>query len=460
MQNLENPQNLESFGSYAKSVFEKSLITSLPQIVSSKTWKKKLWKSVVFLFSLAAFLHLTQEFFAHYWTYPTESHVVESRPEEIVLPAVTFCSNNHFSREKFCNMFPFMCTDYSNDTKAFCAKFPKYCQAMYGLAFTPNKKVPVRAAFFDNWFYRQWKTAYLLNNMDLGRCDKHYSLNQAINLRCNMKHSPLLVKGYPHFCRTVEPLLGQPESKDEMINETFYYAFDFLNHPEDYFRHSDPHLLYVVVHNRRHLVNPYKKGIILKVGHQYALRVSMNEIERLPYPYDTNCTDYLAAWRRNNGTGPLNQDSCIEYCKFRKLVSEGKCIDEFTSYEPHLENLCGKNIKTTTHAMTKECVKECQPACLEQNYEVDKEVSELFAEGSMCGAQEVACRLFRTTINIYFRNFKETREIYVPKIVEIELFSFIGGYLGLWLGISIFCICDFFDSIVILFRYFLKLEKH
>nr|XP_042908695.1 uncharacterized protein LOC122271454 [Parasteatoda tepidariorum] len=84
----------ESFKEYAKSIFSDSLIPGFSQIVSTRTWKKKLWKSAIFSVCLAGFLYQAREFMAYYWTYPTTTYTKISWPSEVLLPAVTFCSNN------------------------------------------------------------------------------------------------------------------------------------------------------------------------------------------------------------------------------------------------------------------------------------------------------------------------------------------------------------------------------
>nr|XP_042908694.1 uncharacterized protein LOC107449928 [Parasteatoda tepidariorum] len=103
------------------------------------------------------------------------------------------------------------------------------------------------------------------------------------------------------------------------------------------------------------------------------MHLDIKQIERLPFPYNTNCTDYLKLWEQNNGTGPLNQDSCIEYCKLSRLRSNGWCVDEFTTYEPHTEKICFGNLESTTGDISKNCSDICQPACLEYEYDVKYE---------------------------------------------------------------------------------------
>ncbi|XP_071041331.1 uncharacterized protein [Parasteatoda tepidariorum] len=193
--------------------------------------------------------------------------------------------------------------------------------------------------------------------------------------------------------------------------------------PEEYFYHSDPVIMYAAVHDRKHLVDPYTKGIIMKGGYRYTAFVSMKEELRLPYPYGSNCMDYLKEWRKNNGTGPLNELACIEYCKLRKLKFNNECIDEHTWYAPHRETLCNIGQERVTDKIIKECSMECKPACQEQKYEIDYD------------------------------------EVEFESRLSIELFSYIGGYMGMWLGINLVSIFDLSESIFLLFHFPFKRKK-
>ncbi|XP_071041332.1 uncharacterized protein [Parasteatoda tepidariorum] len=161
--------------------------------------------------------------------------------------------------------------------------------------------------------------------------------------------------------------------------------------PEEYFYHSDPVIMYAAVHDRKHLVDPYTKGIIMKGGYRYTAFVSMKEELRLPYPYGSNCMDYLKEWRKNNGTGPLNELACIEYCKLRKLKFNNECIDEHTWYAPHRETLCNIGQERVTDKIIKECSMECKPACQEQKYEIDYDEVEF--ESRLCDVGEENCKV-------------------------------------------------------------------
>nr|XP_042903002.1 uncharacterized protein LOC107442491 [Parasteatoda tepidariorum] len=66
------------------------------------------------------------------------------------------------------------------------------------------------------------------------------------------------------------------------------------------------------------------------------------------------------------------------------------------------------------------------------------------------------CRVSLITIEYSFRQFQLKRHIYQPKYNSIELFSYIGGYMGLWLGISLIPIFDLSESIFKVLHFSLK----
>ncbi|GBM81286.1 hypothetical protein AVEN_84697-1 [Araneus ventricosus] len=42
---------------------------------------------------------------------------------------------------------------------------------------------------------------------------------------------------------------------------------------------------------------------------------------------------------------------------------------------------------------------------------------------------------------------------YSPKYQNIETFSYVGGYVGMWLGISLVAVFDFLETLVVILRY-------
>ncbi|XP_054718983.1 uncharacterized protein LOC129228331 [Uloborus diversus] len=53
-------------------------------------------------------------------------------------------------------------------------------------------------------------------------------------------------------------------------------------------------------------------------------------------------------------------------------------------------------------------------------------------------------------IDVLFDRFQITNLTYNPKFESLELFSVIGGYMGMWLGISLVAVYDFIGTVVTL----------
>ncbi|XP_071041849.1 uncharacterized protein [Parasteatoda tepidariorum] len=158
---------------------------------------------------------------------------------------------------------------------------------------------------------------------------------------------------------------------------------------------------------------------IKKKNNDWTFLLSEREDIRLPYPYSTNCTDYLSLWNENNGTGPLNKRECIEFCKLENWKSSHECVDpEHVSYAPHMEKLCpGILLKLP---FVKDCSRKCQPACREQTYEVkyEEEVDSACPFGSRCHDfidLKVSFESFKLTKYIDEPNYQVSDEILIEK---------------------------------------------
>ncbi|XP_071041952.1 degenerin mec-4-like [Parasteatoda tepidariorum] len=447
---LNSKHKVGSFKEYMRSIFKRAVDASLPEISRSKSCTKVLWKPMIFLCCLVGFCYQTGSFLEYYWSFPTITFVENSNPFDIIFPAITFCSNNQISRQVYCKKNGSSC-QFEENRKLFCKKYPRYC-------YIPNKiytGVPSDEDIHERMITISWEDAVegTSNENLIDDCYKEDDENKTI---CSIRRFPLVLKANnPSFCFTVDSQMNEPYATDDIYPNTFAYYILMRTYPEDYFFYDDEVLIYAAVHNRKHLVNPYTEGVTLKGGYRYSFFASMREDIRLPFPYKTNCTDYIGLWRKNKGTGPLSEQACIEYCKLRKLKSNDMCIDEFTWYAPHQEMLCSFGDTSATNKMIKDCHRECQPACLEQKYEAQYEEVEFGSR--LCRKHDEPCKVSFIHVRVSFRRFRLSRHTVQPKYKSIEVFSYIGGYMGMWLGISLLSIFDLLESCFNLLRY--PLEK-
>ncbi|XP_071040992.1 uncharacterized protein [Parasteatoda tepidariorum] len=101
--------------------------------------------------------------------------------------------------------------------------------------------------------------------------------------------------------------------------------------------------------------------------------------------------------------------------------------------------------------MIKDCGSKCQPACREQTYDV--KYDEIEFSTRLCDQDDINCRKSDVFLSVSFRKFQLSKHIFEPKYKSIELFSYIGGYMGMWLGISLVSIFDLLESLCYLVYY-------
>ncbi|GFR34024.1 uncharacterized protein TNCT_576401 [Trichonephila clavata] len=128
----------------------------------------------------------------------------------------------------------------------------------------------------------------------------------------------------------------------------------------------------------------------------------------------------------------------------------GKCIDRNINY-PHTFQLCDKRVYSLTSEIMKNCSLECRSPCYVPHYDV--QYVKAVENGYLCKDDDVWCQEHRIKLSIVFNKLRLTRYVYQPKFASIEMFSYVGGYMGMWLGLSLISLFDLFEMISYLFFY-------
>ncbi|GIY27097.1 uncharacterized protein CEXT_32021 [Caerostris extrusa] len=169
-------------------------------------------------------------------------------------------------------------------------------------------------------------------------------------------------------------------------------------------------------------------GKRLRLGHQYKVTFRLEEEHLLPFPYATNCTDYDALWRQNNKKGPRSQQMCVYMClkRSRKLCPgcEGEQMMHKDKHE-FFPNPAERCKKCFYYRRKKICKRDCNTDCVRQKYDYTVEETPL----------EPTIGAIMIQVNIIDRDV--TVISHVPRYGIWEMFSYIGGLIGCWLGISV-----------------------
>ncbi|GBN45330.1 hypothetical protein AVEN_189213-1 [Araneus ventricosus] len=62
----------------------------------------------------------------------------------------------------------------------------------------------------------------------------------------------------------------------------------------------------------------------------------------------------------------------------------------------------------------------------------------------------------RIEVRVQFEDSEIMKIQYKPQFQQVEAFSYIGGFIGIWLGVSLVQVVDVIESFFLIARYFFK----
>nr|QZK27840.1 amiloride-sensitive cation channel [Cupiennius salei] len=454
---------------------------------------------VLFVLScLGGFLYQTFQFLFLYWTYPTVVDIQQIEPTYLEMPSFTICNSLGYNFTHMCRGFnvslclPSALTRFA--AKKFCKRFPEIC-------FDGDIPGEIQPITFSK----------LMNEVELTSEDhKKLRVNLEDYMQCKIEFAgeeskcdlesimgPLYSKeDLPQYCFAIYSKWGQPNKKKALIPKGATMHFHFVlnstqrEDPEDpdedsmpaYNLPSNPSVQ-IAVHSPYTLPSPYEDGMSYIGGKAYELRLKMNERHLLPSPYQTNCTDYMKNWEARGGRGPVNQMGVVQECRMNRTYKALGCVPVTLSY-PHNHKLCkvcdpepcnfstfAKECGKLADSYTQPCDSITYTSTRDDKiittYElidssflnieevVRRRILEYDCEGTKIWKRECA------TIDVYvlFDRFEITNLTYNPKFESLELFSVIGGYMGMWLGISLLNVYDFAGTIIVMIKSYAKKRK-
>ncbi|GIY39350.1 uncharacterized protein CEXT_220421 [Caerostris extrusa] len=386
--------------------------------MESKFKKLSFWrKKARFLFRVLlamGFIIQSVKFVEMYLHYPSSVELEVVQPSNVELPAITICNINEIRSTPYCNKYPKYCGTPDSDPD-FCVHFAEYCN--------------------------------LVNNTK-----KVLGSNPGFAHRC-CSGAPCSVTKlfFRHLTRYEQQVLGHQYHNlvSTCTIETDDEEYNCSNSPGVESRGVRISPLPLVegaqlsIHSPYHVPSPVSEGLFLNLGTLYRIYVRVAEKNLLPRPYKSRCTDYEKQWKENGGMGPVTEKMCKEKCKLEKSLYFYKCAERRIDY-PHNESICPNPIINFMKNTSMQCAPSCSSPCRIRRYEV--QIQEADSEGtrkSCVTASDLSCA---TLVHIIFENLEITTFTYTPRFEPIGILSFIGGYVGLWLGISLLTVYDFLET--------------
>ncbi|GFT09097.1 uncharacterized protein NPIL_548631 [Nephila pilipes] len=446
-ESTENPplEKNKSVKGYASKVFKESSVSALSAIVSTANTPRKVFRILVFVLFSAGFLYQCIKFLSYILTYPTVVNIEIERPVKFLAPAYTFCNYNRIKRSKFCSKYPSNCI-YPNEE--FCNMYPNYCS-------DNSTKVPMVDSI--------GKLGYD-DTIELGHDWKNLLIQEAWEepdgpfLRLNAEEE------VPVTCYSLGERIDDPREARFKEKEMWNVDDDeFVFDPEEndlFDPDSKPGIIFAI-HSPFEAIDPFEKGIFMKPGYLYRITLQMTQEELLPHPYKTDCLNYTEIWLKSDRTGPRSQEMCrykcvrdaFEYCvhctDIHILYPKKTRICETDKYE----NVCplvSSPGNLNLWDRMEPCIRNCKDDCLRMKFSYKVQESYI-TQKMMFNNTSKPSRIIK--VKIYFDDSEIIKIRYRPQFQEVEAFSYIGGFIGIWLGVSLVQVADVFESIFRITRY-------
>ncbi|KAG8196485.1 hypothetical protein JTE90_012302 [Oedothorax gibbosus] len=456
----------ENFWNFLASVLQNSMLTGIPQIASAGNAPKKLVRALVFVMCLVGFVYQSLEFMNIYWRYETVIDVKVESPRVIDMPALTVCNYNGIMNSKVC-IDPDRCSNMTdeNTEEFWCKCFPRYCDWGRNLPLVPmpsfvsetlwHLTLEEMAPYLQTW---EEMLAYCTLVMaDKERLVYNCPQENTLSIRCPTDQ-PLNM----NVCFTLFSNIGQPGKKPKQVLSTGFMNLVLEPLTYEYPAYLIRESMEVSFHSPRGIISPYENGFTMTTASKNIYHLKKTVKHLLPPPYETNCFDYISAWEARGGWGPTTERECIEECKVNESMKIFGCISNMfisPSNEMRCLGMWGNNadeqykLKELTSNVIKCSEEKCKPACYEETYQVVKDSTDFMDEPDCHAFNRGDRPEQKILIQMNFDGMETTTYTYSPKFQNIETFSYLGGYVGMWLGISLVAVFDFLETIMLMMKY-------
>ncbi|XP_055934771.1 uncharacterized protein LOC129964111 [Argiope bruennichi] len=438
----------KSLKNYTSMVLRESSLTAVSNIISTENTYRKAFKIFVLLFCFSGFFYQSYTLLYHIFQYPTIVDIRIENPKTINMPGITFCNNNGINRKKFCATFPERCYEADKD---FCRKHRSYC-GKNETTMVPKEE-----------YYELLDNLTLKDLQDIGENAEDLLLQQR-NFEEEEVLGPFIrakslggsgrMACYSMF--TVIDSYKEPQTTDiQKMIEIPALIMIFNVREDEQFIPGHRTGLFLAIHSPYEGYNPTEKGIFMKPGKTYKLYVTTEKELLLPYPYETDCLDYNEMWENNNRSGPRLQEMCQHKCLLDATSKYLNCTAPFALYPSDLR-ICGSDeiFHEKTFEDFGECAENCKDDCAKTKYSVN--VQERYTSDFFWNEAPDEEETKLIIVEIIIDHSEVITFLHRPQYLSVETFSYIGGFIGVWLGISLIEVTDFVESIFRIFRYAIK----
>ncbi|XP_042910631.1 acid-sensing ion channel 4-A isoform X2 [Parasteatoda tepidariorum] len=416
---------------YCRKVFGSSSVSGVNHIALAKTKRRRFFWAFIFLATLVGFFYQFGAFLLQYREFQSIVQIDIQNAGSLMFPAVTLCNANRFKKSSFCSKF-----------RDFC---PRNLSAMDSLT---------EKELFN----------FQLTILREGRSDLRHSLGHSMEdllVSCAFTGKPTIrgdacFRRFKEFydpdlgnCYTLSPL---PTDGEEELRST----------EADVWQKMSELVLVVNVETTEYL-EPDRDAAIL---------VTFHSPEVYPDPFSDG-TEVKPGNAYNFGlkkmcTAECSQSLQLKQCNY-VTVELSLFFDALPwkqeSFDPEKIE-CAERVSNETMEF---CRSLCRVPCKQSNYEVTMDSSTWPRRAKVSEETELGKwkkrPFYEITNNLahiraYYITMEDTTLKHAPKYQALEMFSHIGGYVGIWLGISLLALCEFIEATIRVVTFALSRRKN
>ncbi|XP_075745397.1 uncharacterized protein LOC142803690 [Rhipicephalus microplus] len=181
-----------------------------------------------------------------------------------------------------------------------------------------------------------------------------------------------------------------------------------------------------------------KHTVILEPNGNYEYSIEQKGSVALPAPYDTNCVDYKLLGTHRFYPAYMTQTLCMEECRMNITFLNCGCIMKTYPFRNKLDQVMCDDMQTADCVLKRSkaiydrvCREACRNPCEETTYDITLGYQSRESGIPFNGYYYLNMKL---TIPVRYVAILKT----IPMYTSTTVLAVIGGYLGFWLGLSMY----------------------
>ncbi|GIY16700.1 acid-sensing ion channel 1 [Caerostris darwini] len=433
---------------------QNSSVYAISQIGYSKTSCSKITWISILTCALIGCCYQIYGFTDQYFKYPVIVDLLIEQPETITFPAVTVCNLNRMKSEYEPCLYKF-------DALEKCHSLPGPPGSVRGsLSLSERQSIRTCKTHFrgkqhkDTDSYVEFLDKYFALDQD-----KHYRFGHKVDelvMNCSFNgkscNSTFFWRSWNFRYGNCYTING---SKQMLTSAASSKGLELILHvkPKDYVSVSHTIGMRIVIHNPVDNADPEGNGINIFPGCETDISLSQTIIRRLPAPYKDKCVSYA------NNPFYQSQAQCMQHCIQEYNYKQCGCVEPSLPSKFPVKRCTVKNStelccldavinSLAIHGTECKCPLPCVTTYYNERLTMAKWPSNAFFLKEMCKSAGKDIKTYRKShakVRISFSTFAMVTYEQKPVFLESEIFSHLGGELGLWLGLSLIAVFELLE---------------